>query len=69
MLRGERLVATRRGGKQAIHRIASPAAMTALGALHGLFCGPNATDLETQAVPVLDRSMRSADVRAKEKLG
>ena len=40
VLRGERLVATRREGKQVIYRIASPAAMTVLEALYGLFCGP-----------------------------
>jgi ArsR family transcriptional regulator len=40
VLRGERLVATRRDGKQVIYRIASPAALTVLEALYGLFCDP-----------------------------
>ena len=40
VLRGERLVATRREGKQVIYRIASPAALTVLEALYGLFCDP-----------------------------
>ena len=40
VLRGERLVATRRQGKQVIYRIASPAALTVLEALFGLFCDP-----------------------------
>jgi ArsR family transcriptional regulator len=40
VLRGERLVATRREGKQVFYRIASPAALTVLEALYGLFCNP-----------------------------
>jgi ArsR family transcriptional regulator len=40
VLRGERLVATRREGKQVIYRIASPAALTVLEALYSLFCDP-----------------------------
>lgn len=40
VLRGERLVANRRVGKQVIYRIASPAAMTVLQALYALFCAP-----------------------------
>jgi ArsR family transcriptional regulator len=38
VLRAERLVATRRDGKQVIYRIASSAALTVLDALCGLFC-------------------------------
>lgn len=38
VLRGERLVATRREGKNVFYRVASPAALTLLGTLHGLFC-------------------------------
>ena len=40
VLRGERLVATRREGKSVIYRINSPAAMTVLQTLYGLFCKP-----------------------------
>ena len=40
VLRGERLVATRREGKSVIYRIDSPAAMTILQTLYGLFCKP-----------------------------
>ena len=40
VLRGERLVATRREGKRMVYRIASPAALTLLQTLYGLFCEP-----------------------------
>lgn len=40
VLRGERLVATRREGKQVIYRLASPAALALLQTLHALFCEP-----------------------------
>ena len=41
VLRGERLVATRREGKSVLYRIASPSALTLLQTLYGLFCeGP-----------------------------
>lgn len=40
VLRGERLVATRRDGKQVFYRVASPAALVLLQTLHGLFCEP-----------------------------
>lgn len=40
VLRGERLVATRREGKQVVYRIASPAALKLLQTLYGLFCEP-----------------------------
>jgi len=38
VLRGERLVATRREGKSIFYRIASPSALTVLETLYGLFC-------------------------------
>ena len=38
VLRGERLVATRREGKNVFYRVASPAALTLLETLYGLFC-------------------------------
>ena len=40
VLRGERLVATRREGKSVIYRIDSPAARAILQTLYGLFCKP-----------------------------
>ena len=40
VLRGERLVLTRREGKQMVYRIASPAALAVLQTLYGLFCEP-----------------------------
>jgi DNA-binding transcriptional ArsR family regulator len=44
ILRGERLVTTRREGKSVFYRIASPAALTVLGTLNELFCSqPPAT--------------------------
>lgn len=38
VLRGEGLVATRREGKNVFYRVASPAALTVLETLYGLFC-------------------------------
>jgi DNA-binding transcriptional ArsR family regulator len=43
ILRGERLVTTRREGKNVFYRIASPAALTVLGTLNELFCSQPAT--------------------------
>lgn len=40
VLRGERLVATRRDGQRVVYRIASPAALAVLQTLYGLFCEP-----------------------------
>ena len=40
VLRGERLVATRREGKRVVYRIASPAALAVLQTLYRLFCEP-----------------------------
>jgi ArsR family transcriptional regulator len=38
VLRGERLVATRREGKNVFYRVASPTALALLETLYGLFC-------------------------------
>jgi DNA-binding transcriptional ArsR family regulator len=38
VLRGERLVATRRDGRHVVYRIASPSALAVLRTLHALFC-------------------------------
>jgi DNA-binding transcriptional ArsR family regulator len=43
VLRGERLVTTRREGKSVFYRIASPAALTVLGTLNELFCSQPAS--------------------------
>lgn len=42
VLRGERLVATRRQGKAVVYRIASPAAHAVLQTLYAQFCEPQA---------------------------
>lgn len=42
VLRGERLVATRREGKAVVYRIASPAAHALLQTLYAQFCEPQA---------------------------
>ena len=49
VLRGERLVATRREGKSVIYRIDSPAAMAILQTLYGLFCKPPTSAAATGA--------------------
>lgn len=58
VLRGERLVATRREGKQVVYRIASPAALALLQTLHALFCTPQ---------PPAPRKRRPAGRIEKEK--
>jgi ArsR family transcriptional regulator len=64
VLRGERLVSTRREGKQVIYRIASPAALTVLEALYGLFCDPVRT---TSVVVKPERPAGAAAIRATRK--
>lgn len=57
VLRGERLVATRREGKQVIYRIASPAVLAVLQTLYTLFCEPQVR--RTQGAPAaLTRRVR-----------
>jgi ArsR family transcriptional regulator len=63
VLRGERLVATRRVGKQVIYRIASPEALTVLEALYGLFCDPAPTSSAAEA----GSARRSTALRANKK--
>lgn len=41
VLRGERLVSTRREGKHVFYRVDSPPALAVLETLHGLFCKPD----------------------------
>jgi DNA-binding transcriptional ArsR family regulator len=64
VLRGERLVATRREGKQVIYRIASPAALTVLQALYGLFCDPAQPSPAAKA----GRGTRRTAARASRKI-
>ena len=68
VLRGERLVATRREGKQVIYRIASPAALNILDALCGMFCdtAPAAPDATTGRAP--GRSSGSTAARSSTKI-
>jgi len=40
VLRGERLVSTRRDGRHVLYQVDSPAALAVLQTLHGLFCEP-----------------------------
>ena len=68
VLRGERLVATRREGKQVIYRIASPAALTVLDALYGLFCDPSQVPPSAKADRAPGRSPRSNSARASKKI-
>ena len=58
VLRGERLVATRREGKHIVYRIASPAALAVLQTLYGLYCDP-----ASPATP------RRAAIRSKKESG
>jgi DNA-binding transcriptional ArsR family regulator len=60
VLRGERIVATRREGKHVLYRIASPAALAVLQTLYGLFCEPQAD------VPRTRRSSGIAPKRVKK---
>ena len=68
VLRGERLVATRREGKQVIYRIASPAALTVLEALHGLFCEPAQASVATKTGRAPGRSPTGIAARASKKI-
>jgi ArsR family transcriptional regulator len=61
VLRGERLVATRRVGKQVIYRIASPAALAVLAALYGVFCDPARATPAVQAVPARPGTVQRAN--------
>ena len=58
VLRGERLVATRREGKKVFYRIASPPAMTVLETLYGLFCGDRPPPLAVATPATAGRSTR-----------
>jgi ArsR family transcriptional regulator len=68
VLRGERLVATRREGKQVIYRIASPAALALLESLHGLFCEPAPASSVAKTRRASGRSSGSTAVRASQKI-
>lgn len=68
VLRGERLVVTRREGKQVIYRIASPAAMTVLEALYEVFCSPAQASAPTKAGRAPGRSPASTAARASKEI-
>jgi ArsR family transcriptional regulator len=68
VLRGERLVATRREGKQVIYRIASPAALTILEALYGLFCAPAQAFPAGKTGRASGRSSRSTAARESKQI-
>ena len=51
VLRGERLVATRRDGKNVFYRIASPSALAVLETLHGLFCDEEVSVASRKLLP------------------
>lgn len=68
VLRAERLVATRREGKQVIYRIASPAALTVLEALYGLFCDPVQASPPAKASRAPGRLPTSTAARASRKI-
>ena len=52
VLRGERLVTTRREGKSVIYRVSSPAALAILQTLYDLFCAePAATSADKTSAP------------------
>lgn len=56
VLRGERLVSTRREGKHVLYRVDSPAALAVLQTLHGLFCEPEALPAGRRPVTATNRS-------------
>ena len=58
VLRGERLVATRREGKQVVYRLASAPASAVLQTLYGLFCGPSPV-----AAAIPGRPQRKSGIR------
>lgn len=68
VLRGERLVATRREGKQVIYRIASPAALAVLETLYGLFCDPGQTPPSAKAGRTPRRSTATATIHPDKKI-
>jgi ArsR family transcriptional regulator len=68
VLRGERLVATRREGKQVIYRITSPAALAVLEALYGLFCDPAKVLSAAKSGGAPSRSAKSAATRASKQI-
>jgi ArsR family transcriptional regulator len=67
VLRGERLVATRREGKQVMYRIESPATLTVLEALYGLFCAPAKATSASKVDSAPSRSPEKASGRSLKK--
>lgn len=60
VLRGERLVATRREGKHVLYRVDSPAALAVLQTLYNLFCEPEAPPVRRRSVASPSRTTKVA---------
>jgi len=60
VLRGERLVATRREGKHVLYRVDSPAALAVLQTLYTLFCEPEAPPARGRPAPTTNRTRKVA---------
>lgn len=60
VLRGERLVATRREGKHVLYSVDSPAALAVLQTLYGLFCEPALPPARRQSLSTRNRASKGA---------
>lgn len=60
VLRGERLVATRREGKHVLYRVDSPGALSVLQTLYTHFCGPGASPARRRPVTATPRTRKVA---------
>lgn len=60
VLRGERLVTTRREGKHVLYRVDSPAALAVLQTLYSLFCEPEVPPARRRAVASPSRTRKVA---------
>jgi len=60
VLRGERLVSTRREGKHVLYRVDSPAALAVLQTLYGLFCEPESRPAGRRSVTATSRPRKVA---------
>lgn len=60
VLRGERLVSTRREGKHVLYRVDSPAALAVLQTLYGLFCEPESPPAGRRSVTAASRARKVA---------
>jgi DNA-binding transcriptional ArsR family regulator len=60
VLRGERLVSTRREGKHVHYSVDSPAALVVLHTLYGLFCEPESPPAGRRSVTASNRTRKVA---------